>query len=102
MKKISQGIILIVMASFACSEDHVLSQSIFVEDKLNQGLPAYSENGYNTFGAYYDRAPFISGQKIPLKVIAEKEETSFTFIGMIGYSEEVSITFKTPDFHPGD
>ena len=49
-----------VAMSFGCSREYNLEQTIFIYDPEFQDLPIYSEWGYNTFGAYYDREAFIS------------------------------------------
>jgi hypothetical protein len=67
----------LVVAS--CKKENDLSRSIFIHDPEFMELPAYSEWGYNTFGAYYDREIFVSNNKaVPVKVMAT--DSSFTFM----------------------
>jgi hypothetical protein len=104
MKKILSLITLFVVG--ACTNETELRKSIFLPDKNLPELPAYSEWGYNTFGAYYDREPFISNSEdVPLKVIHENNKTSFVFTGQkgVGYfvnASNFSITLTLSDFHP--
>lgn len=93
--------ILIALCA-ACSSDYELKKSVFIPDKDNPGLPLYSEQGFNTFGVYYDRVPFINSAETPVKVIVEEGNTSFEFNGMIGSSfrEDMSITLVKNNLDP--
>lgn len=62
-------------------DEYDLSGSEFIEDETYSGLPIYSEWGYNTFGAYYDRLPFISDDGVVFKLICRNDTTSMLFIG---------------------
>jgi hypothetical protein len=69
----------------ACSRDSELQQSIFIPDPVYSDLPIYSEQGYNTFGAYYDRQPFTStSPSVPFKAISTQNKTEFVFTGVLG------------------
>jgi hypothetical protein len=84
-----------------CSKDYELEKTIFYPDPEFPDLPIYSEWGYNTFGAYYDRQVFTSTKDIvPLKVIVKDGITSFRFSGRLGYSKEMTLTFTMNDFQP--
>ena len=89
-----------VVFLISCSEDRQLQKSIFVNDSTAPGLPEYSELGFNTFGAYYDREDFISSATVPMKVIVADGKTAISFIGRKGSSGEVSIIIKREDFLP--
>lgn len=83
---IKYGIILLVIIS-ACSKDYELDKSIFIQDKDYPYLPAYTEWGYNTFGALYDRQPFVNSDlKVPFKIICTGGKTSISLKGHIGES----------------
>ncbi len=101
----------------SCKKENELKKSVFMEDPDNSGLPAYSEWGYNTFGAYYDREIFVSNNEVvPAKVIVSNNTMSFILDGQRGapdyyyYSRyksnynsnftEMSMTFKLNDFLP--
>jgi len=69
----------------SCDSDVELEKSVFVPDNQYAGLPQYSEWGYNTFGAYYDREAFIStNQLVPIKIIVTNDTTNFIFQGQKG------------------
>ncbi len=92
-------LLFIGIISSACSDESNLQRSIFVEDPANPNLPKYSELGYNTFGAYYDREAFTSGAIVPVKVIIEDGATIFTLNGDKGY-EDMSLALTISDFTP--
>lgn len=78
-----------------------------IYDKEFPELPAYSEWGYNTFGAYYDREVFISNNvTVPAKVIVTNNEMSFLLDGQNGSSfdygdyPEMTMTLIMPGFTP--
>ncbi len=92
------SILIIAFCSGACNDEKELQKSIYVEDSTNPGLPKYSELGYNTFGAYYDREAFTSSEIVPVKVVVTNGETAFIFNGRKGESNEAALTFKISDF----
>lgn len=76
--------LLISSLFISCSSDFDLEKSILIYDPDYPGLPIYSEWGYNTFGAYYDRQVFISNDyAMPLKIVSANNKTSFTFSGQL-------------------
>jgi len=90
-----------------CSKEYELTKSVFIQDPEYTDLPAYSEWGYNTFGAYYDRLAFISNNEIvPAKIIVTNNEMSFVLDGQKGSSyyyaasDEMTLSFKIPGFIP--
>ncbi len=92
-----------------CSKENELKNSVMIYDEEYTDLPAYSEWGYNTFGAYYDRAVFISNyEAVPAKVIVTNDEMSFLLDGQNetlyenGDYAEMSVTFKMPGFTPAN
>lgn len=69
----------------ACSDEAELTKSVFIPDDENPSLPAYTEWGYNTFGAYYERDVFIYNDwEIPAKIIVTGGKTSFVLTGQKG------------------
>jgi hypothetical protein len=97
--------VVIILGVFACSNETELQRSIFIPDPDFPELPQYSEWGYNTFGAYYDRQAFISNNaEVPAKVIQEETKTSFVFTGQRGLAYErynsFSIRIVFADFTP--
>ncbi len=91
-------ILIVSFCSWACGDERELQKSVYVEDSTNPGLPKYSELGYNTFGAYYDREAFTSSEIVPVKVVVTNGETSFIFNGRKGDSNEVALIIKISNF----
>ena len=96
------SLILLVVAG--CSKERELKKSVYVPDAELTDLPAYSEWGYNTFGAYYDRDLFIlDNNVVPAKVSVTKGETLFILDGQdVGSKSSSSLTlsFKLSAFLP--
>jgi hypothetical protein len=94
------SIILSVFMLVACEKSTDLDESIFIPDEDNPELPEYSEWGYNTFGAFYDREAFVSNDfVVPLKVVTESGNTSFIFQGDLDH-DRMSIELIMPGFSP--
>ena len=109
MKKYLFIIVLVtIVVASGCSNDNELKKSVFIEDSDYPDLPEYSEWGYNTFGAYYDREAFVSNDnEVPAKIIVTNNLTSFVLTGLEGaysyYSSnntKMSMTFKVSGFLP--
>jgi hypothetical protein len=86
-------IILTLISTFltVCKKENELKKSVFIYDPENVDLPAYSEWGYNTFGAYYDREIFISNNEfVPAKIIVSDTSLSFLLDGQKGPSNYYS------------
>lgn len=83
-------------------EDFELKRSVFVEDALNPGLPAYSEWGYNTFGIYVDRTPFVSDNyQMPVKFIVNADTLNIILNGVYK-SYETTLMFSIKGYSPKD
>lgn len=96
---------LLLLIAAGCAKENDLKKSVFIPDEDNPELPAYSEWGYNTFGAYYDRQLFISDDYIvPVKVIVEDSATSFELSGRISgvsyYDNEMTLSFIIKNYKP--
>ena len=118
MKKYIFLTVPLVIAIFAActkSAEFELEKSVYNADPYYPSLPAYSEWGYNTFGAYYDRELFTYNEKeVPAKVINTEGRTSFILKGgldRINYNDDyysgynttymdMSIAFVLPGFLP--
>jgi hypothetical protein len=108
MKTYLLTILTLISALLAsCMKENELKKSVFIYDPENIDLPAYSEWGYNTFGAYYDRELFVSNDElVPAKIIVS--DTSFSFLldgqkGSSGYYydySEMLISFTLSGFMP--
>ena len=102
-------IILTLISAFltSCMKENELKKSVFIYDPENIDLPEYTEWGYNTFGAYYDRETFVSNNElVPAKIIVSDTSFSFLLDGQKGsynyYSgySEMLITFTLSGFMP--
>ncbi|MBK6345617.1 MAG: hypothetical protein IPF68_06710 [Bacteroidales bacterium] len=90
-----------------CSKENELKKSVMIYDEELTDLPAYTEWGYNTFGAYYDREVFISNESaVPAKAIVTDGSMSFVLNGHKGAyyyydeSNQMSLTLRLPGFLP--
>jgi hypothetical protein len=90
----------------ACDTENELKRSVFVPDPENPELPSYSEWGYNTFGAYYDRTIIVSNyDDVPAKIIVGDGSTSFRLDGdrktsEFSVGESIQLDFVFPDMAP--
>jgi hypothetical protein len=107
MKKYIIILSSVILFITGCSKENELKKSVMIYDPEYTDLPAYSEWGYNTFGAYYDREVFIwDNSKVPAKVSVNDNITSFVLEGQRGaayyYSNPnaMTMTFKWTTFAP--
>lgn len=76
------SIVLVALLLGSCRKESELQKSVFIPDAEFPELPEYSEWGYNTFGAYYDRQAFVSNSyEVPMKVVVTNDSISFIFQG---------------------
>lgn len=104
--------LLSLLIASSCSDEANLRTSIFIPDDEYPDLPAYTEWGYNTFGAYWEREIFrYIDYKIPAKMINTGGRTSFVLNGYkssYGYyyyydnadMHEMSLSFNFFSFDP--
>lgn len=97
--------IALTVILISCDKDAELKRSIFLPDPQASGLPRYSEWGYNTFGAYYNRDVIVSNDhEVPLQVIQQLNKTKLQFRGQKGsgyWSGDVfTITLTINNFTP--
>ena len=95
MKKL--GLFLLIgTLLFSCSKD-VLDRTIFIPDENDNRLPAYTEWGYNTFGAKYERDYFLASNEIvPCKILYRGNLLQFSLTGTIRDSKEMTLSFIFP------
>ncbi len=87
---------VLIFSACSQSDEYRLSGSVFIPDEDFPELPKYSEWGYNTFGAYIDRTPFVSDNyTMPVKVIVESDTCQIGFRG-----KNAALAFHLPDFAP--
>ena len=98
---------LITIFCVACSSEKNLDDTIIIYDEDYPDLPIYSELGYNTFGAYYDRDVFISNyNQVPGKFILSDSTATFTLSGYLNNinfgndTKNVSVVFTIPNCYP--
>ena len=61
--------IIALVSLLSCGNDAELRKTVSIPDTQFPELPQYSEWGYNTFGAYYGRQPFVSNDnEVPLNI----------------------------------
>jgi hypothetical protein len=109
-------ILFVICALSACeSAQYDLERSINVPDDVFSELPAYSEWGYNTFGAFYERKLFIyTNSEVPAKVIYTDNLARLIFKGALsepsdygnyysGYyytGQPMTLIIDLPEFKP--
>jgi hypothetical protein len=74
-----------------------MDRTIFIPDPNDYNLPAYTEWGYNTFGAEYERDYFlVSNTIIPCKILYRDNKLQFSLSGAINYNKEMTLSFIFP------
>ena len=94
---------IILLSIYSCSYDQ-MEKTIFIPDENDSNLPAYTEWGYNSFGAKYERLYFFAANDIvPCKIIYRNGVLNFSLSGHIGseYSiwhnnDVLTLTFSFP------
>lgn len=86
MKKIIfPSILVLILGLFsACNNESNfdLDRSVFIHDIDYPELPIYSEWGYNTFGMYVDRVPFVSAYRgLTTKIISTADTLCLELYG---------------------
>ena len=98
------GLITIVLLSlYSCSYD-LMDKTIFIPDDDDSNLPAYTEWGYNSFGAKYERSYFVAANHIvPCKIVYQDGILNFSLSGRTGrgydsshYDGEMTVVFSFP------
>lgn len=98
MKLIIPIFLLVAVLAFSCKKESSLERTVFTPDPESPELPEYSEWGYNTFGAYYERQAFISTNSfVPLKIIETNGKTSLLLNGELtdqGYLADKNMVLE--------
>lgn len=98
--------IAFVVTLIACDNNSELKRSVFIPDPDAQGLPKYTEWGYNTFGAYYNRDIIVSNDyEVPVQIIKYANTTRVQLRGQKGgqywnSGEVFTMTLTINNFHP--
>ncbi|MCL1934609.1 MAG: hypothetical protein FWF53_12445 [Candidatus Azobacteroides sp.] len=100
------GLIIIALLSlYACSSyDDLMDKMIFIPDNKDSNLPAYTEWGYNSFGAKYEQSYFVVANNIvPCSIVYQDGILNFSLNGRVGieYSSlsndgKMTLTFSFP------
>jgi hypothetical protein len=95
MKKLFYTILPIFLLMTSCGVSD-LDSTIFIADKDDRNLPAYTEWGYNSFGAVYERNYFLATNNIvPCKITYDKGLLNFCLTGK-NDGREMELTFSFP------
>ena len=92
-------IITILIAIFAScqKEGRQMERTIFIPDPIDGNLPAYTEWGYNSFGAKINRIYFLASDRItPCKILYKDNSLRFSISGYIDSYVETTLTFTFP------
>lgn len=98
------SLVILGLFSASCSKesDIALTETIFIQDPYYPGLPIYSEWGYNTFGAYIDRKPFVSNNyDLPAKIYVNTDTLHLLLRGKMG-SQDVDLKFSIKGYSPAN
>lgn len=101
MKKFNLFLLALVTLFTACDFAD-LNSSTFIVDKNNPGLPEYSEWGYNTFGAYIDRSPYVSVYNdMPAKIIVTADTFNLRLNGT-WQGNPLTLKFSLKGYNPAN
>ncbi|MDR3193955.1 MAG: hypothetical protein LBT76_01515 [Tannerella sp.] len=94
----------------ACAGEE-MDRTVFIPDATDANLPAYTEWGYNSFGARYERNYFlVANSLVPCKVTYRDGVLNFSLTGRLAAdaasnrydTEKMTLTFAFPSSHIGD
>jgi len=95
MKKNSL-LLLIIILLVSCGK-YETGRTVFIPDPDDYNLPAYTEQGYNAFGAEYERDYFLVSDKIaPCKIRSHENQLQFSLSGTIRDGKEMTLSFIFP------
>lgn len=94
--------ILILVVTTGCSHDfdYRISNSIFIEDHDNPGLPIYSEKGYNSFGVYWGLTPLTTQQLHDPSQIVVKNDSCHIHLSAVKGNDAYTLVFSIPEYTP--
>lgn len=100
---ITLTIILLIATGCDYHVDYLITESVFIEDAENPGLPIYSERGYNSFGVYWGLQPWTTGRGHDPSKIVVKENTCHIYLsGSIMDEIPYTLVLSLPDYIPTD
>ena len=78
------SLLAIILLLVSCGPYDEMEQTVFIPDEANKNLPAYTEWGYNSFGAIYERMYFYSTNTIvPCKITVQRGMMTFSLSGRV-------------------
>jgi hypothetical protein len=91
-------LLLTVCLLASCGEsDSVMDRTIFIPDESDANLPAYTEWGYNSFGAIHERSYFLASNSIiPCKILHQNGKLQFSLMGHMEYYSITTLSFIFP------
>jgi len=93
MKKYFLTIIIAIILLSCSKGESQMDRTIFIPDEQNPTLPAYTEWGYNAFGAILDRQYFLSSNDLmPCKVLYKDGSLRFSLIGRYSVTSNTTMT----------
>lgn len=94
-------LILVVTAGCSRTFDYRISDSVFIEDVENHGLPIYSEKGYNSFGVYWGLTPWKTGSgHDPSKIVVNDDSCHIHLSGSIDGEIPYTLVFSLSGYAP--
>lgn len=94
-------LILVVTAGCSRTFDYRISDSVFIEDVENHGLPIYSEKGYNSFGVYWGLTPWRTGSgHDPSKIVVNDDSCHIHLSGSIDGEIPYTLVFSLSGYAP--
>ena len=80
----------------SCTQES-LDRTIFIPDRDDHRLPAYTEWGYNSFGAEYERDYFLASSYVfPCKILYDSGMIYFSLHGNIRDNQDMTLLFSFP------
>ena len=93
--QISTLLAVLTFLLFSCVD--VMDQTIFIPDKDDPNLPAYTEWGYNSFGAEYDGYYFLMSDGItPCEITYSNNQLQFLLHGITHNGDKMKLLFIFP------
>ena len=94
-------LILVVTAGCSRTFEYRISDSVFIEDAENPGLPIYSEKGYNSFGVYWGLTPWRTGSEHdPSKIVVKDDSCHIHLSGSIDGEMPYTLVFSLSGYAP--
>ena len=104
-KSIFTVITAMMILSSSCAYEPQMDRTVFIPDVTYSNLPAYTEWGYNSFGAIYDNRTYflVSNNVVPCKIMYRDGLLRFLLSGVLkaeSYGsdrDQLTLTFIFPE-----